>query len=62
MSIQPIAYSYWRTIKRGSRAFKRIPDNVKADVRRLAQTDAQNGVITEEKYKHYIGEDYPAAE
>lgn len=62
MAIKAIAHSYWRSIKRGTRTFESIPDNVKDDVRYLAQTDVQNGVITEEEYKQYIGENYPAAE
>lgn len=62
MAIKAIAHSYWRSIKRGSRTFDSVPDNVKDDVRYLAQTDVQNGVITEEEYKQFIGEDYPAAE
>lgn len=62
MAIKAIAHSYWRSIKRGVRTFESIPDSVKDDVRTLAQTDVQNGVITPEEYKSYIGEDYPTAE
>ena len=62
MTVKAIAHSYWRSIKRGNRTFESIPDSVKDDVRYLAQTDVQNGVISEDEYKQYIGEDYPAAE
>ena len=54
MAVKAIAYSYWRSIKRGNRTFGSIPDSVKDDVRTLAQYDVQNGVITPEQYKQYI--------
>ena len=60
MAIKAIAHSYWRTIKRGSRTFESIPANVKDDVRTLAQTDVENGVITSDEYEQYIGEVYRA--
>lgn len=53
---------YWRSIKRGARAFADIPDNLKEDVKALALADVENGVITAEEYKEFIGEDYPVAE
>lgn len=58
MAIKAIAHSYWRSIKRGTRTFDSVPANVQDDVRTLAQTDVQNGVITPEEYKDFIGEDY----
>lgn len=60
MAVKAIAHSYWRSIKRGSRTFESIPDNVKDDVRTLAQADVDNGIITVEEYAQYIGEAYPA--
>ena len=60
MAIKAIAHSYWRSIKRGSRTFESIPDNVKDDVRTLAQADVASGTITAEEYEQYIGEAYPA--
>ena len=54
MEVKAIAYSYWRSIKRGNRTFGSIPDSVKDDVRTLAQADVQSGVITPEQYKQYI--------
>ena len=54
MTVKAIAYSYWRSIKRGNRTFGSIPDSVKDDVRTLAQADVQAGVITPEQYKQYI--------
>lgn len=59
MTVKPIAHSYWRSIKRGTRTFESIPDSVKDDVRTLAQADVQEGVITAEQYEQYIGEAYP---
>lgn len=59
MAVKAIAHSYWRTIKRGGRTFESIPKSVKEDVRTLAQADVISGVITQEEYKNYIGEDYP---
>ena len=60
MAIKAIAHSYWRSIKRGTRTFDSVPASVQDDVRTLAQTDVENGVITAEEYKQYIGEEYPA--
>ena len=54
MAVKAIAYSYWRSIKRGNRTFGSIPDSVKDDVRTLAQADVQDGIITPEQYKQYI--------
>ena len=62
MVVKAIAYSYWRSIKRGNRTFGSIPDSVKDDVRTLAQADVQEGVITAEQYEQYIGEHYPVTE
>lgn len=62
MAVQAIAHSYWRSIKRGVRTFESIPDSIKNDVRTLAQTDVQNGIITADEYKSFIGEDYPTIE
>jgi hypothetical protein len=58
MAIKAIAHSYWRTIKRGTRTFDSVPDSVQDDVRTLARTDVENGVITADEYNDYIGEDY----
>lgn len=70
MNIQAIAHSYWRSIKRGARTFDSLKKvnakdgypSMQEQVKYLAQTDVQNGVITEDEYKQFIGEDYPAAE
>ena len=58
MAVKAIAYSYWRSIKRGNRTFGSIPDSVKDDVRTLAKADVQEGVITPEEYEQYIVEPY----
>ena len=60
MAVKAIAHSYWRCIKRGSRTFESIPDNVKEDVRTLAKADVENSVITAEEYEGFIGEKYTA--
>ena len=62
MTVKAIAHSYWRSIKRGTRTFDSIPDSVKDDVCTIAQADVQDGVITPEQYKQYIGEPYPVTE
>lgn len=70
MKIQPIAHSYWRSIQRGTRTFESIAavkekagyPSMQEQVRYLAQTDVQNGVITEVEYEQYIGEAYTPAE
>ena len=58
MAIKAIAHSYWRRIKDGARTFESVPACVKDDVLFLAKTDVQNGVITPEEYKGFIGESY----
>lgn len=61
MEVSAIAKIYWRTIKRGSRTFESIKDEtVKAEVKYLAQQDVVSGVITEDEYEQYIGEEYAA--
>ena len=62
MAVKAIAHSYWRSIERGTRTFESIPDSVKDDVRTLAQSDVQEGVITAEQYEQYIGEPYADGE
>jgi hypothetical protein len=57
--MKAIAYSYWRSIKRGVRLYAEIPVSVKEDVKTLAQLDVSNGVISQEEYARYIGEEYP---
>lgn len=59
MAVKAISYSYWRSIKRGTRTFESIPDSVKDDVRILAYADFKEGVITKEQYNNYIGDTYP---
>ena len=58
MAIKPIAYSYWRSIKRGTRTFESIRDEVKVDVKALAKMDVENNEITTEDYLKFIGEEY----
>jgi hypothetical protein len=60
--MKAIAYSYWRTIKRGARTYDSIPASVQEDVKALARADVESGEITEEEYQTYIGEAYGEAE
>lgn len=57
-----MAKIYWRTIKRGTRTFDAVPAHLKEAVKHLALAEVQDGTITAEQYKEYIGEDYPVAE
>ncbi|MGI6042107.1 MAG: hypothetical protein ACOYBH_07805 [Candidatus Alectryocaccobium sp.] len=56
--MRAIAHAYWRQIKRGVKTYEAIPDIVKDDVKTLAKTDVENGIITAEDYADYIGEKY----
>ena len=55
-----MAKIYWRTIKRGTRTFDSIPDELKEAVKALAQDDVKNGVIKPAEFKKLIGEAYSA--
>lgn len=44
--VKAIAYSYWRSIKRGARKFSAVPASVKNDVLTLAKEDVAAGVIS----------------
>lgn len=59
MAVKAIARSYWRRIKDGARTFDSTPDELKDDVRALAQEDVENGVISADEYEQLIGEPYP---
>lgn len=54
--MSPIAKIYWRTVKRGTRAYSSIPDELKADVKALAAQDVSDGAIFAEEYDRLIGE------
>ena len=51
-----MAKIYWRTIKRGARAFADIPENMKAEVKALALAEVEDGIITKEQYEEITGE------
>jgi len=55
MSDRAIAKSYWRSIKRGTKTFAQVPEELAAMVRELAQRDLEMGVITEADYLRWIG-------
>lgn len=56
--MKAIAHAYWRQIKRGSKTFESIPSTVKDDVKTLAKSDVESGLISETEYADYIGEEY----
>ena len=58
MTINPIARSYWRLIKAGTRTLISVPANVRPSVMELAKQDVDNNIITPEQYKEFIGLDY----
>ena len=60
MTVKPIAYSYWRSIQRGARAFANVPAEVQNDVKALAADDVANGTIDAGKYEELIGEPFAA--
>lgn len=53
-----MAKIYWRTIKRGTRSYASVPEELKAAVKALARADVESGEITEEQYAELIGEYY----
>lgn len=53
-----MAKIYWRTIKRGTRTFEDVPENLKEEVKELARQDVEDGVITKEQYTEITGEAY----
>lgn len=58
--MKAIAHAYWRQIKRGAKTFESIPSTVKDDVKTLAKSDVESGLISETEYADYIGEEYEA--
>lgn len=56
--MSPIAKVYWRTVKRGTRAYTSVPGALKADVKAAAAQDVSSGVISAEEYNRLIGEAY----
>ena len=55
-----IAKAYWRSVKRGARAFADVPDEMQYQVIALARQDLENGAITEEQYVGWIGAEVEA--
>ena len=55
-----MAKIYWRTIKRGTRTFEDVPENLRAEVKEIAKAEVVDGTITEAEYAKYIGEEYTA--
>lgn len=58
--MSPIVKVYWRTVKRGTRAYTSVPDELKADVKSLAAMEVSNGGLALEEYERLIGEAYAA--
>lgn len=55
-----MAKIYWRTIKRGTRTFADVPENLQDAIKALALAEVETGTITTEQFREYIGEDYVA--
>ena len=60
--VKPIAHSYWRRIKDNARTYSSVPDNVKPDVKFLADEEVKAGTLSKELYEELIGEAYPTEE
>ena len=58
MTISNFSHAYWRQIKAGNRTFESVKEGYKEQVKYLAQTDVENGIISEQDYFNYIGEKY----
>lgn len=56
--MSPIAKVYWRTVKRGTRAYTSVPGALKADVKSLAAEEVSSGALSVEEYEQLIGEAY----
>ncbi|MDY3691837.1 MAG: hypothetical protein SO072_07690 [Dysosmobacter sp.] len=56
--MSPIAKVYWRTVKRRTRAYSSIPDELKTDVKSLAAKEVSSGSLSVEEYEQLIGETY----
>lgn len=56
-----IAKSYWRSVRRGVRAFAAVPASQKEAVRVLARADVETGLLDRAAYQDFIGEEYPEA-
>ena len=56
--VKAIAYSYWRSIKRGARKFSTVPASVKNDVLTLAKEDVAAGVISKEEVSEITGQPF----
>lgn len=62
INLVPIAQAYWRLIKKGRKTYESLNDTMKELVKELAKADVVDGVITEEEYEKYIGEEYVTEE
>ena len=58
--MSPIAKVYWRTVKRNTRSYADVPNELKADVRSLAAHEVSRGILPIEEYERLIGETYAA--
>lgn len=56
--IYAVCHSYYRLIRKNKRTYEAVPEKFQPGVKELAKSDVQNGVISEDDYKAYIGEDY----
>lgn len=56
--MKPIAKVYWRTVKRGTREYTYVPNELKEDVKSLAAQEVASGIISAEEYDKLIGNAY----
>lgn len=55
--INPVAYSYWRRIKAGAKEYSDVPKAIKEDVKAVAQNELDEGIISQEDFDKWIGEE-----
>ena len=53
--MNPIAKSYWRSIRRGIRRLEDVPGELQADVLALALAEVDAAAITQEEYDRLTG-------
>ena len=55
MNRNVIAKAYWRAIKRGSLGMASLPEEIRPYVLLLAQSELEQGRITQEEYDSWTG-------
>lgn len=60
-TVKPIAKSYWRLIKAGTKTYASVPATVQSDVLTLGIEDADAKIITKAEFKAIFGISYTEA-